>query len=121
MKFLQSRFEEYIIAQEKNNLHPELEGIARPRVGVGEGLGVHGVVDAVHAHGQRLRAGRAARRGARDADDAVEGAEVRDRGAHCAADVDLVGAARGVAEAGARDGEPCAAAQPSRQGLNACD
>ena len=27
MKFLQSRFEEYIIAQEKNNLHPELDGI----------------------------------------------------------------------------------------------
>jgi hypothetical protein len=27
MKFLQSRFDEYIIAKEKNNLHPELDGI----------------------------------------------------------------------------------------------
>jgi len=27
MKFLQSRFEEYVIAKEKNNLHPELDGI----------------------------------------------------------------------------------------------
>ena len=27
MKFLQSRFEEYITATEKNNLHSELEGI----------------------------------------------------------------------------------------------
>jgi len=27
MKFLQSRFEEYIIAKEKNNLHPEFDGI----------------------------------------------------------------------------------------------
>ena len=27
MKFLQTRFKEYIIAKEKNNLHPELDGI----------------------------------------------------------------------------------------------
>ena len=27
MKFLQSRFEEYILANEKYNIHPELEGI----------------------------------------------------------------------------------------------
>ena len=27
MKFLQSRFDEYIIAKEKNNLHSELDGI----------------------------------------------------------------------------------------------
>ena len=27
MKFLQSRFEDYICATEKYNLHPELEGV----------------------------------------------------------------------------------------------
>ena len=27
MKFLQSRFDEYVIANEKNDLHPELDGI----------------------------------------------------------------------------------------------